>query len=113
MIHLKGIISNEDEKGWPGQFVRVYLLLKMFEDAVLVPRNAIVLGQTGDFVFVLDEKTMTVNMRMVGKGINYQDYTVAEWGVKPSEKVIVDGQLNLRDGTRVYVAKPDKESQKT
>jgi membrane fusion protein, multidrug efflux system len=103
MITLQGYIPNEDERGWPGQFVRVNLQLKNLSDAVLVPKQAIVLGESGPIVFVLDEETMCVTMRMVGKGIVYQDYVVALWGLKGGEKVVVDGQLNLYDGAKVYI----------
>lgn len=103
MIHLQGTISNEDEWGWPGQFVRVYLRLKMLKDSVLVPKNALILGQTGNFVFVLEEETMTVKMRMIGKGIEYKGYIVAEWGLKPNEQVVVDGQLNLFNGAKIKI----------
>ncbi|MFZ0565424.1 MAG: efflux RND transporter periplasmic adaptor subunit [Chlamydiales bacterium] len=109
MIYLKGIIPNEDERGWPGQFARVYLRLKTLKDAILIPKQALVIGADSNFVFILDEESMTVSMRTIGKGIEYQDCLVAEWGVKPNEKIIVDGQLNLFDGAKVYIPKSSEE----
>jgi multidrug efflux system membrane fusion protein len=103
MITLEGNIPNEDERGWPGQFVRVYLRLKTLTDAVLVPRQAVVLAESGHFVYVLDEDKMQVHMRMIGKGFVYQDAYVVMWGLKGGEKVIVDGQLNLYENALVHV----------
>ncbi|MCH9704453.1 MAG: efflux RND transporter periplasmic adaptor subunit, partial [Chlamydiae bacterium] len=63
MIPLKGIIPNKDERGWPGEFVRVHLLLETLENATVVPTEAIVIGQDEDFVWVVNEETMRVELR--------------------------------------------------
>lgn len=103
MVRLKGTIPNEDERGWPGQFVRVNLRLKVLPNATLAPTNAFVLGEAGFYIFVLNETNMTVEMRRAGKGIDHQGLTVVDWGVKPGEKVVVDGQLNLYNGAHVEI----------
>jgi membrane fusion protein, multidrug efflux system len=103
MITLKGTIPNEDERGWPGQFVRVYLRLKTLTDAVLVPKKAVILGAAGNFVYVLDEQNMRVELRMIGKGFAYKDSYVVLWGLQGGEKVVVDGQLNLQDQALVSI----------
>lgn len=110
MIKLKGNLPNEDERGWPGAFVRVYLRLKMLKDAVLVPQNAVVLSQDGNIVYVANKETMTVEMRSVGKGILYKNFHVIDWGLKAGETVVVDGQLNLYDGAHISV--PEKKEKK-
>lgn len=110
MIHLKGNLPNEDERGWPGAFVRVYLRLKTLRDAVVVPKQAIVLGQEGYHVFVADEEEQTVEMRPVKKGITEKDMTVVDRGLKEGEKVVVDGQLNLYDGAKIFI--PNKREEK-
>ncbi|MCC5832840.1 MAG: efflux RND transporter periplasmic adaptor subunit [Chlamydiales bacterium] len=107
MIKMKGNLPNEDERGWPGAFVRVFLRLKMLKDAVLVPQQAIVLTQEGNIVYVVDKEKMTVSMRPVEKGILYKKYRVIDSGLKPGETVVVDGQLNLYDGAHIFV--PERE----
>jgi membrane fusion protein, multidrug efflux system len=103
MIRLEGNIPNLDERGWPGQFVRVFLRLDILQDAVFVPLQAVVVGESGHYLYVLNEETMTVSVRMIGKGIVYQNQVVIEWGLKPGEKVITDGQLNLYEGAPVHL----------
>lgn len=103
MIKLKGTIPNIDERGWPGEFVRVYLLLETIKNAVIVPTASIIMGQDADFIYVLDEKTMRVEMRMVKKGIALDRKTLIEWGIKEGEIVITDGQLNLTPNTKVTI----------
>lgn len=110
MIKLKGNLPNEEERGWPGAFVRVYLRLKMLKNAVLVPQNAVVLTQHGNIVYVLDKQSMTVQMRKVGKGILYKGYYVVEWGLKPHETIITDGQLNLFDGAHVFIPEEEEKA---
>lgn len=101
MISLRGIIPNADERGWPGQFVRVNLLRRIIENASLVPTSAIVLGQKGYFVFVVNAD-MTVNPRLIQKGFEYGEYTIVYSGLKQGEKVVTDGQLNLFSGAKVF-----------
>jgi membrane fusion protein, multidrug efflux system len=103
MILLEGTIPNLEEKGWPGQFVRVHLRLKILDDAIVIPQQALVIGEKGHFVYVLDENDMTVHMKMVGKGIVYQNDVVIFWGLEKGEKVVIDGQLNLHEGVKVYL----------
>ena len=110
MILLQGNIPNLDERGWPGQFVRVHLRLKTLKDVVLVPKSALILGESGNYVFVLDETTMSVKTVMVGKGFVYKDSIVALWGLKGGEKVIIDGQLNLTNNAKVYIPNTSHES---
>lgn len=103
MVFLKGTFPNEDERGWPGAFARVKLQLKEFKDAILVPQKALVQGHTGHFVFVVDRETLRVSMRMIGKGIAYKDFVIAEWGLNSGEIVVINGQLNLFDGAPIII----------
>lgn len=107
MIHLQGTYLNEDERGWPGAFVRVRMKLKTLFGVILVPSQALVLTETGYIVFVLKEDG-TVEQRAVQKGEVYKGMTMVE-GIKAGEKVVIDGQVNLYDGARVFIPK-SKES---
>ena len=103
MIKLKGTIANEDRRGWPGEFVRVYLHLETLKDVVVVPTEAVVMGQDSDFVYVVDMKQMRVDMRVVRTGPIFERQTVIEWGVKAGETVVTDGQLNLSPDVKVHI----------
>ncbi len=103
MVVLKGLIPNKDERGWPGEFVRVHLLLETLHDALVIPTEALVLGQDDDFVYVVDQETLHVEMRKVKKRFEFEKKSVIEKGVKPGEVVVIDGQLNLTPGVKVHV----------
>lgn len=102
MVTLKARFPNDDRALWPGQFVRVQLELFNQGDAVLVPTQAVLTGQEGTFVFLVDEKQEAV-MRPVTAGRAVGDRTLIEKGLEGGERVVVDGTAKLAPGTRVDV----------
>src|SRR6185369_1200524 len=52
-IKLKGQFDNRERLLWPGQFVNVALTLSTQGDAVVVPAEAIQVGESGQHVFVV------------------------------------------------------------
>lgn len=101
-IQLKGTFENRDRRLWPGQFVNVVLTLSTQRNAVVMPSAALQAGQQGQYVFVVNPD-FTVESRPVTVARTSGDLAVIAQGVKPGEKVVTDGQLNLIPGTRVEV----------
>jgi multidrug efflux system membrane fusion protein len=101
-ILLKGRFPNDDGSLWPGGFVNVRLELYVEPDALVVPSTAVVAGQQGNFVFVIQPdssastKAVTVN-RTAG------DFAIITGDVQPGDRVVVDGQLRLRQGSKVQI----------
>ena len=54
-IKLRATLPNTDAHFWPGQFVKVRLVLDTINDAVLVPNAAEQIGQQGPFVYIAKE----------------------------------------------------------
>jgi len=44
-VHVRATIPNDDRYFWPGQFVKVRLVLTTMKDAVLIPSAATQIGQ--------------------------------------------------------------------
>jgi multidrug efflux system membrane fusion protein len=103
-ILLKGSFSNPDRQLWPGQFVNVVLRLSEQANAVVVPSQAVQMGQNGNFVFVVKENS-TVDMRPVATGNTFEGTTVIQKGIKAGETVVTDGQLRLFPGARIEIKK--------
>ncbi len=101
-VLLKARFANDDEAFWPGQFLTVRLRLAVDKDALVVPATAVVPGQNGNYVFVLKADS-TVAMRSVAVGRTAGQDAVLTDGVAPGELVVTDGQIRLRDGSRVAV----------
>ncbi|HXZ20480.1 MAG TPA: efflux RND transporter periplasmic adaptor subunit, partial [Candidatus Acidoferrales bacterium] len=52
-IRLKGTFENPQRRLWPGQFVNVTLRLSEEPDRVVVPSEAVQVGQSGQMVYVV------------------------------------------------------------
>ena len=101
-IALKARFANDDERLWPGQFVNVTLRLGNQENSIVVPSVAIQIGPNGPYVFVIRPDS-TVELRLVKPDRMAGDKTVVAQGIAAGERVVVDGQLRLGNGTRVTV----------
>jgi membrane fusion protein, multidrug efflux system len=101
-ISLKAKFPNGDERLWPGQFVNVTLTLGVQANAVVVPSAAIQVGPNGPYVFAIRQDS-TVELRLVKPDRVVGDKTVVAQGISAGDRVVVDGQLRLGNGTRVTV----------
>ncbi|HEY5043971.1 MAG TPA: efflux RND transporter periplasmic adaptor subunit [Verrucomicrobiae bacterium] len=108
MIQLKAKFPNEDSALWPGQFVKVQMTLSELTNAVVVPSQALQVGQNGQFIYVVNaDPTNTtgqiVEMRTVETGITFNGETVVTKGLQVGETVVTDGQLRLAPKMKVTV----------
>ena len=106
-IKLKATFTNDRLVLWPGAFVTVRLRARVWRDAVTVPPVAVQRGPRGAFVFVVGDE-LKAERRPVTVG--HEDLTVAivAEGLKPGERVVVDGASRLSDGTKVTVTTPQR-----
>ena len=102
-IKLKAQFPNDEDLLFPNQFVNVRMLIDTREDAVTVPSSAIQRGAQGLFVYVVNED-QTVTLRAVKTGVTEGSRIEVESGVKPRERVVIDGMDRLRDGMKVEIA---------
>ena len=110
-IKLKGSFDNKDRRLWPGQFVHVVLTLSVQDNAVVVPTEAVQMGQAGQFVFTV-KADLTAEVRPVVVSRTSGRETVIERGLKPGERVVTDGQLRLMPGAKMEIKTEDKEKVK-
>jgi membrane fusion protein, multidrug efflux system len=101
-ILLKGRFPNDDGTLWPGAFVNVRLQLYVEPDALVVPSAAVVSGQQGSFVFVI-QKDSSAATRAVTVSRTAGDYAIVNGDVQPGDRVVIDGQLRLRNGSKVQI----------
>ncbi len=102
MIKLRAIFENKNRELWPGQFIRNRLILNTMKDAVTIPFTAVQITQTNPIVFVVKED-MTVDQRTVKLGQRQDDEVVVLEGLKAGEKIVIEGQMNLYSGSKVFV----------
>ncbi len=105
-IELRATFDNPDLRLVPGELVDVGIRLETLKQATSVPREAVNVGQNGNYVFVVDDQ-MKAQMRPVT--VLYQDQITAALGsgVKAGDRVVTDGQLRLTPGIAVQIAQPE------
>jgi multidrug efflux system membrane fusion protein len=101
-ILLKGAFPNTDAALWPGEFVNVRLRLYVDQDALTVPAKAVVSGQQGSYVFVVQRDSSAVTMP-VKVARTTGDLAIVSGEIQPGDRVVTDGQLRLRQGSKVQV----------
>jgi multidrug efflux system membrane fusion protein len=101
-ILLKGQFPNDDGSLWPGGFVNVRLQLYVEKDALVIPAAAVVSGQQGSFVFVVQPDSSAAT-RPVTVRRTAGDLAIVSGEVQPGDRVVVDGQLRLRQGSKVQI----------
>ncbi|MDD2465819.1 MAG: efflux RND transporter periplasmic adaptor subunit [Desulfobulbus sp.] len=105
VIRLKAKFANEEQSLWPGQLIGVRLHLTDKNDALVVPSQAVQVGQQGSYLFVI-RPDQSAEYRGVTLGMQYRQYTVIERGLKVGEKVVTDGQMLLENGSKVTERAP-------
>src|SRR5881396_1300618 len=116
-VLLKGEFPNRDNSLWPGEFLTVRLQLYIDDKALVVPAQAVMTGQQGTYVFVLNQdgtarsQPVTVE-RPAGAYAVIAQGAEGGGGVRPGDEVVTDGQLRLVPGAPVEVkgaAEPARE----
>jgi multidrug efflux system membrane fusion protein len=105
-VTAKARIANANEGLWPGQFVKVEVVLGIEPDALSVPAAAVQLGTQGPYVFVIKDGTTAEVRPITIKRTQYGE-SVTGSGLKAGESVVIDGQLRLVNGASVAVRQPE------
>src|SRR5215211_3817818 len=103
-VTAKAMFDNEVDQLWPGQYVRIEVDLGVRRNVITVPLVAVSPGQGGTFAFVV-KADGTVERRKVEIADSRNEIAVIASGIRPGEKVVIEGQARLRDGSPV-VEKP-------
>jgi multidrug efflux system membrane fusion protein len=102
-IKLKATFANENLRLWPGQFVNTRLLLTTRRNSPVVPASVVQRGPDGAFAFVIQDD-LTVRMRPLKVAQIEDGAALIDEGLKPGERVVVDGQYKLQPGSHVSPA---------
>lgn len=91
---------NPDGQLRPGQFGRMRAVVEMAKDAILIPKRAVQDVQGSKSVLVVGADDM-VALRTIQPGETVGDQLIVRDGLKPGERVIVDGVQKARPGSKV------------
>ena len=101
-VLLRATVPNGSHRLWPGRFVNVRLVLATVPGAVLVPAATPQDSAKGPFVYVVKDDS-TAESRPVKLGQRQGDLIVIEQGLKPGERVVINGQIAVTPGGKVRV----------
>jgi len=107
-IQLAALFPNPGNVLRPGQYGKVRAIVRVQQNALLIPQAAVNEQQGSNLVAVVD-KDNRVSMRPVQVGQRTDTMWVIDGGLKPGDRVIVEGQQNLRPGMTVQT-KPFKNN---
>jgi RND family efflux transporter MFP subunit len=105
-IQLAALFPNPGNVLRPGQYGKVRAMIREQQNATLIPQAA-VNEQQGSYLVAVVDKDNRVSMRPVQVGQRTDLMWVIQSGLNPGERVVVEGQQNLRPGTTVQT-KPFK-----
>jgi RND family efflux transporter MFP subunit len=97
-VPVRATMPNADEILWPGTLVTVRLNFRE-EDAVAVPSVAVQISQEGSYVFVVKDGVSRVQPVKVAR--TFDNETILDSGLEGGETVVTEGQLLLRNGSKV------------
>jgi membrane fusion protein, multidrug efflux system len=99
-LQLRAEFPNPQHTLLPGQFMRVQMLGLKRTGAMLVPQRAVQQGLNGPFVYMLGDSD-----RVLTRDISASEWAGTQWliesGLKPGDRVIVDGAQRATPGQPV------------
>jgi RND family efflux transporter MFP subunit len=102
-IKVKARFANANQLLWPGAFVNVALKSETLAGATVIPAAAIIQSPRGSTVYVNEDgKAAVRNVKMLA----LQGNDAAVSGVRPGERVVLDGRQNLRPGASLKEQAP-------
>lgn len=107
-VSLRAVFENAEGELTPGQFVRVEIVLRKFENVFRIDPAAVSEGPDGPRVFVVGEEN-TAEARSVRLGPVIDGKQTVLGGIEEGERLVVNGHVGLQDGVTVAAENPDGE----
>ena len=104
-MRVAALFPNPNYLLRPGQFVRVLVTIGTKKGALLVPQRAVTELQGSFQVAVVGVLITTVEMRTVKAGDRFGTFWVIDEGLKPGERIVVEGVQKVKQGLTV-IPKP-------
>ena len=103
MVSLRALFPNPEHILLPGMYVRAVIAEGVDENALLVPQRALRRDPKGQASVFLVDGDGKVEVRLVDVGRTVGDSWQVLSGLKPGDRVIVEGGQNVRPGMSVKI----------
>lgn len=98
-LEIRALSPNKQGKIIPGSFVKVNLVLKQFDDAIMVPTQAVVPVLKGKNIFVY--RNGKAESQAIETGIRTDTEIQILSGIHSGDTIIITGLMQLRGGMAV------------
>lgn len=105
-LRLKAEMPNPNRALWPSQFVKARVAIEVRKNVLSVPAAAISRGPSGEFVYVVGADNKAEQRAIEVDSLEGERALIAG-GLRPSERVIVDGQDQVKPGGAVMPRSAD------
>lgn len=99
-LELQASFPNPQHALLPGQFGKVRVETELRRNAILVPQRAVQQLQSEQTVLTVNAQNI-VEMRAIVTAERVGENWIVQQGLKPGDRVIVEGLLKVRPGSRV------------
>lgn len=106
-VQMRASFPNPDGELIPGQFVRVRLALKDYNDAILIDPTAVSEGAQGPQVFIVQDNAAALKPVELGPVIDGQQLILS--GLEAGAQLVTNGHVALGDGAPVNVTNASDE----
>lgn len=100
-VRVRAKSNNPNNILRPGAFARVEVILKTFEDAILVPSDAILTELEGEKVFVSENGKAT--SKRIKTGIRNENMVQIVEGLAPRDTLVLTGLMSIQDGKLIKI----------
>lgn len=118
-IQVRALVPNPERRLLPGMFAKIETLMPARENVLTLPRQAITFNTYGDSVFVIESSDdqqasgeasgLIVQRRQVETGAVREQAVEILSGLEAGERVVLAGQVKLRNGARVEVVEDEDQ----
>lgn len=111
-MELRGVLDNKDHFFVPGLFVQVRVPIDKPKKQLTVPNTALLYDQIGPYLLVADKDDKVVLTRVTLGADDQGDRAITK-GLKPNDRVIVNGIQNATPGNQVQILEPEPQEKKS
>ena len=110
-LQLRAEFPNARHILLPGQYVRVRVIGIKRNNAILVPQRAVQQGLNGPYVYVLGDSNKPVSRNVAASSWEGTRWVI-ESGLRPGDKVLVDGTQKMAPGqpVRTVAYRPEADT---
>lgn len=114
-LQMRGIFANQSQGPipWllPGMFVRLRVPVDVNDNAVLVSDKAFGVDQSGQYLYVVDDKNIAEQRNVKTSFVTDDGLRVVVSGITPNDWVVVEGMQRVRRGAPVNPVKQEAPAQ--